>query len=185
MTRMLLFCFAAIFILVGCGNTIDEMSEDFDPVKNRQKEPVDSELDKKLGYVSYKKEEVQLDAKKNRVATMDRDEMADLITRMILRNDGFEEVATLVTDQEVLIVYEKNNEISAENAASLANKSAMSVLPRFFEVYVSDNASLIPDIHSLHNSTTTNKNYNNTLDRIKTEMKKAPQGNEDMNESPK
>lgn len=186
MMRLVISSIVALLFLVGCGmeNTIDEMSEDVNPVKNRQKEPVDSELDKQLGYVSYKKEEVKLDEENNHGATMDREETADLITRIILRNDGFEEVATLVTDKEALIVYEKNEELTDEEAASIVNKSAMSILPSFFDVYVSHNEQLIPDIHSLHNSTTTNENYDNTLERIIKEMKKDPQGNEDLNESP-
>jgi len=109
------------------------------------------------------------------------EEMADMITRIILQYEGFDEVATLVTDEEVLIVYDRNDEMEDENAADIARKTAVSLMPGFFDIYVSDNEALINDIQSLHNSTTNNQNYDNTIDNIISEMKKSPQGTNDQN----
>ncbi|SHG42138.1 YhcN/YlaJ family sporulation lipoprotein [Ornithinibacillus halophilus] len=134
----------------------------------------DSEAHTRLGFVNYTKDQFEQDPNKNRVVTMDRKEMADIISRIIIRHEAFDEIATLVTGEEVLIAYEKNDTLSDQEAADVARKSAMSVLPRFFEIYVSDNNTLIGDIQSLHNSTTTDDDYKNTLNRIIKEMDKEP-----------
>ncbi|GGB36538.1 hypothetical protein GCM10011409_12450 [Lentibacillus populi] len=105
--------------------------------------------------------------------------MADMITRLILRNEGFDEVATLVTDEEVLIAYQKNDNLDDRTAADIASKTAKSTMPGFFDVYVSDNGTLMNDIQSLHNSSATNKNYDNTIEQIINEMNKSPQGRDD------
>ncbi|MEC5424954.1 YhcN/YlaJ family sporulation lipoprotein [Virgibacillus sp. C22-A2] len=172
----------ALAALVGCGNTneaVDDrnrMMNELDPTGGTEQQQMDNELNDRLGYVRYTKEENDLDADRNREVTIDRTEMANMITRIILDSDGFDEVATLVTDEEVLIAYLKNDEFEQVEAADIAKKTAMSVLPRYFDIYVSDNEVLIDDIHSLHNSTTTNQNYDNTINRIIDEMKQSPQG---------
>ncbi|MBY7143990.1 YhcN/YlaJ family sporulation lipoprotein [Virgibacillus sp. NKC19-3] len=173
----------ALFALTGCGST-DNAGDDpndaepLNPTREQQQAPVDEELDEKLGYVRYTNDQVDNDQEGNRNITIDRNEMANMITRVILRNDGFEEVATLVTDGEVLIAYEKEQDMDGATAADIAKKTAMSIMPRFFEIYVSENEVLMEDIESLSNSTTENRNYDNTIDRIIEEMKKSPQGNE-------
>ena len=156
----------------------DKIAEELDPTRNKET-PVDPEWDSRLGYVNYTKDQFKNEADRNEAIKMDRNNMADTIARIILRNDGFEEIATLVTDEEVLIAYDKNDEIlTDEAAAELAKKSAESVTPRFFDVYVSNNPALIPNIQSLHNSTTKRSNYDNTLEQIISEMEKSPQGRE-------
>ncbi|WP_373893226.1 YhcN/YlaJ family sporulation lipoprotein [Virgibacillus natechei] len=172
-----------LFALAGCGdmdNAGDNQNdaEPLNPTREQQQAPVDEELDEKLGYVRYTNDQVDNDREQNRNITIDRNEMANSITRVVLRNDGFEEVATLVTDEKVLIAYEKDEDIDENTAADIAKKTAMSIMPRFFEIYVSDNEILMEDIESLSNSTTENRNYDNTIDQIIEEMEKSPQGNE-------
>lgn len=174
--------FIVLFALAGCGGTNNagddpNEAEPLNPTREQQP-PVNEELDEKIGYVRYTKDQVDNDRERNRNITLDRNEMANTITRVILRNDDFEEVATLVTDKEVLIAYEKDQDIDENNAADIAKKTAMSIMPGFFEVYVSDNEVLIEDIESLSNSTTENRNYDNTIDRIIEEMDKSSQGND-------
>lgn len=161
------------------GGNNDDNTGDLDPTRNQQT-PADSETDNRLGFVRYTKEKVDQDQDINRTTTIDRNHMADMITRIILRHGGFNEVATLVTGKEVLIAYEKRDDMDAKTAADVAKRTAMSILPRFFDVYVSDNPSLIGSIHSLHNETTTTNNYQNTIDQIIQEMKKSPQGYDDF-----
>ncbi|HLR75576.1 MAG TPA: YhcN/YlaJ family sporulation lipoprotein [Virgibacillus sp.] len=155
------------------GNSINQLGPDFE-----QQSPRDREINDQLGFVRYKKDELELgDPEANdRVATIDRTKMADMITQMILQNDDFEEVATLVTDQEVLIAYKENGDLDEHDNADIARKTAMSVMPRYFDIYVTNNDGLMNDIHSLHNSSTQNRNYDNTIQKIIQEMKKTPQG---------
>lgn len=157
----------------------DKVVDPLDPEKETDNQTND-ELDDKLGYVHYTRDQLDNDTERNHAVTIDRTKMANIITRIILRNERFEQAATLVTDEEVLIAYELTNEADREMAADIAKKTAMSTVPGFFHVYVSDNPMLIGDIHSLHNSTT-NKNYDNTINQIINEMKKSSQGIQDNN----
>ena len=183
MKKLHLILLISLFIATGCGmdqlkTDQDKIAEELNPVRNKD-ETIDPDLDKRLGYVNYTREQFDTEPKEEGIVTMDRNKMADTITRIILQNKGFDEVATLVTDQEVLIAYDKNNHLSDDEALDFAQKSAISVMPRFFEVYVTDNPSLIPDIQSLHNTTTLDRSHNNTLQQIISEMKKhTPQENQ-------
>ncbi|RKQ14550.1 hypothetical protein D8M05_12620 [Oceanobacillus bengalensis] len=158
----------------------EEMEDKLDP--NRQLEaPPDTDLNEQLGYVHYSKDEMDVNELNNVTSKIDRNQYADMITKIILQNDGFNEVATLVTDEEVLIAYEKNGDLEENAAADIAKRSADSLMPSFFEVYVSDNSSLMYDIQSLHNSTT-DREYDNLINQLIKEMKKSTQGLNNTNE---
>ncbi|WP_100013230.1 YhcN/YlaJ family sporulation lipoprotein [Lentibacillus sediminis] len=165
---------SGLLLISGCGgdNNAGEqgigINEKLNP-NNEMEQPANEELNEQLGYVRFSRDEVN-NTQEDHAMTMDRTEVAQMITRTILRNEGFEEVATLVTDQEVLIAYERNGELDTENAADIASKTAMSVVPRYYNIHVSDNASLMEDIQSLHNSRTDNRNYDNTIDQIIKQM---------------
>ncbi|MBP1950115.1 YhcN/YlaJ family sporulation lipoprotein [Virgibacillus litoralis] len=168
----------------GCANTDNatdneqqQIVDELDPSQENQ--PDNPAGDNKLGYVRYTKDQLNNDPEKNNSVTIDRTKMANMITRIILRNDGFEEVATLVTDEEVLIAYSKNEEMDSTKAADMAKKSAVSAMPGYFKVYVSDNELLMQDIQSLHNSSIQNNNYDNTINQIIKEMNKSSQGMEE------
>lgn len=182
----LLLC--TMLVMSACGSNQEADSEqeqilnELDPAKNDDSR---SSFDKenRLGFVHYTKDQLDNDTEKSHVATIDRHKLADMISRIILRNDGFNEVATLVTDKEVLIAYGKNDDLDDDLAADVAKKTAKSVMPSAFNVYVSGNTGLIPDIQSLHNSNTQQGDYHNTVDSIIKEMKKSPQGINKENKS--
>src|SRR5699024_8962036 len=151
-----------IFVIAGCSQLNDQpnndseraqVAEELDPTRY-QETTVDEVLHKQLEYVKYTREQVEKEA--TREVRIEREKMADMITRIILQNKAFDEVATLVTDEDVLSAYQVNDKIDGDNAAEIARKSAMSVLPRYFEIIVSDNDVIMHDIQSLHNSTTKN-----------------------------
>lgn len=154
--------YACILLLVAGCNTNDVIQ----PQQNQLKQPERDEFHDQLGFVHHKRDEVDDDLERDRTLSFDREEMANIITRIILKNESFDEVATLVTDKEVLIAFASNDSIEAERAEEIAEGVAASVLPRFFNIYASSNESLIHDIHSLHNSRTTRKNYDNTIRNI-------------------
>ncbi|WP_404453933.1 YhcN/YlaJ family sporulation lipoprotein [Virgibacillus necropolis] len=169
----------------ACG-TMNQEAEQQEQIQNeldpaRDDGPSSFNEENRLGYVHYTRDQLNNDDENNHAATMDRHKIADMISRIILRNEGFDEVATLVTDKEVLIAYGKNDELEDKTAADIAKKTALSIMPGFFHVYVSDNRSLIPDIQSLHNSNTQQGTYRNTITSIIEEMKKSPQGIENEN----
>lgn len=166
--------------ITGCGKTDDysqkdEIDNELDPARHEEyMDGEDQELNNKLGYVKYTSDQVKNEPAED--VKMDREKFADMITRNILKNEAFDEAATLVTDEDVLIAYQKNDALADERSAEIARKTATSVMPGYFDIYVSDNDVIMNDIQSLHNSTTQNKNYDNYKDEIINEMKKSPQG---------
>ncbi|MGP4064701.1 YhcN/YlaJ family sporulation lipoprotein [Oceanobacillus sp. M65] len=173
-----------LFSLSACGNNENAMDERDDIVDEldpsaEQQSAEDEELNDRLGYVHYTKDQVNNDDEMEHGVSIDRTQVANVITRIALRGEGLEQVATLVTDEEVLIAYEKSDNVDEKEAANIARKTAQSVIPQYYEIYVSDNESLINDIQSLHNSSTTDGSYENTIDQIIKEMEKSPQGKED------
>ncbi|MFD2629003.1 YhcN/YlaJ family sporulation lipoprotein [Oceanobacillus kapialis] len=173
-----------LFTLAACANNENAMDERDDIVNEldpsvEQQSAEDEAMNDRLGYVHYTKDQVENNEQGDQEASIDRTQVANTISRLALTGEGLEQVATLVTDEEVLIAYEKSEAVDEKEAANIARKTAESVIPRYYEIYVSDNDSLIQDIQSLHNSRTTDKGYENTVDQIITEMKKSPQGKGD------
>lgn len=180
----------AVIILAGCGGTDNaadderQQAEERDQIVNeldpeQETTPSNPSGDNKLGYVHYTREQIDNEDEEQHNINIDRTSLANMITRIILRNDGFDEVATLVTDEETLIAYAKADEQDADKAADIAKKTAVSILPGYFDVYVSDNETLIHDIQSLHNADIQDNEYDNTIDQIIDEMQQSPQGMED------
>ncbi|MFC3041391.1 YhcN/YlaJ family sporulation lipoprotein [Virgibacillus xinjiangensis] len=149
----------------------EEIADELDP-NTQMEENADPEMDERLGYVHYQRDEIENNEEANRDMEINRPQMADMITRTILQSEGFEQAATLVTDEEVLIAYEKNEKLNDDEAANTAAKTAESVMPGYFKIHVSDNIGLIDEIQSLHNSTTQNQNFDNTINQIIQEMEK-------------
>jgi hypothetical protein len=150
--------------------TMQERNRIVDELDPAREDAENEELNNQLGYVNYTRDQMENEEEQNHEWNMDREQMADHITRTILRNDGFEEVATLVTDAEVLIVYSYDHEeFKEEEAADIVKKTADSAMPGFYDIYVSDNDVLINDIRSLHNSTTTSE-HDPVIEQIIEEM---------------
>ncbi|WP_407272549.1 YhcN/YlaJ family sporulation lipoprotein [Radiobacillus sp. PE A8.2] len=178
---VLSFLIVPLLIMAGCAGTNNadsDRTEEADNDLDEFMEPAQSngDLNGQLGYVNYNKDELEMTDDQPQVVTVNRQKMADTISRMILTYEGFEQVATLVTDDEVLIAYQKPDDLDRNKAASIVKKTGLSILPRFYDIYVSDQAVSFRDIQSLQNSTTLNDNYEQTLENIINDMKKHPQG---------
>jgi Sporulation lipoprotein YhcN/YlaJ (Spore_YhcN_YlaJ) len=179
--KLLVTIIGAGMLLTACAHTDNSSGEreqildQLDPNRENKIQNT-SDANDQLGFVNYKRNQLVQDREDNHVVSINRIQMADTIARLILRNEGFNQVATLVTDEHVLIAYDRDEGLSQETAADIASKTAVSLMPAYYDVYVTDNDNLIPDIQSLHNSTTTDKNYDNTINRIISEMQKTPQG---------
>lgn len=132
--------------------------------------------DGQVGYVRFNQTQMERDDEEHHEIKVNREEMADMISRMILRYDNFDDVATVVTDNEVLVAYSKADDTDRETAADMVQKTAYSLVPSFYHVYVSDNPASFGDIQSLSTSTVYDENYNENIDSIIKKMKKAPQG---------
>lgn len=176
------YIFSIVWILlflfmIGCAQTDNDAANEqqldpLDPAAERGSHEMNNQLNK-LGYVRYKKDELNENNEQAHEVNINRDEIANMITRIILRNDDFNEVATLVTDEHVLIAYDVDENHSDEHTLDIAKQTAESIVPSYFEVYVSDDDVLMEDIHSLRNSSTDHKNDDNTLNAIIDQMKET------------
>jgi hypothetical protein len=126
------------------------------------------------GYVRHQKSPVMND-NNNHYSPLDREQLANIISKLSTNVPNVHDVATLVTDQEVLVSYvtdTKNRNMTADQV----KKTAISVVPRYFHVYVSDNKALMKDVESLSHLDSTSRNARGSVNHLITLMKKSPQG---------
>jgi ribosomal protein S17E len=128
------------------------------------------------GFVRHQKSPLMGDNMANdHYSALDREQVANIISQLSVDIPNVNDVATLVTDQEVLIAYDtdsKNRNMTADQV----KKTAMSVVPRYYHVYVSDNKVLMRDVENLANIDSTSRNARNTVNGLIKQMKKSPQG---------
>ncbi|MFD1361470.1 YhcN/YlaJ family sporulation lipoprotein [Lentibacillus salinarum] len=173
--------------IAGCGGTNnaadderhqaeerDQIVDELNP--EQENTPSNPSGDDKLGYVHYTKEQIDNEDEEQHTVNIDRTSLANMITRIILQNNGFNEAATLVTDDKALIAYGKTDDLESDKAVDIVNKTATSILPGYFDIYESDNETLIHDIQSLHNSRIQDDDYDNTINQIIERMQESPQG---------
>lgn len=128
------------------------------------------------GYVRHQKSPVMNDINNNNhYAALNREQVANIISRYCTNIPNVNDVATLVTDQEVLIAYHTDTK-DRNLTADQVKRTAMSVIPRYYHVYVTDNHSLMRDVESLSHLDSTSKNARNSVSQLITQMKKSPQG---------
>ncbi|WP_261130442.1 YhcN/YlaJ family sporulation lipoprotein [Bacillus sp. Marseille-Q3570] len=111
---------------------------------------------------------------------INKKQLSNTISRMIMQNQVVRDSATLVTSDKVLIVYDAKTE-DREKTADMVKRSAMSVVPRWFHVYVSDDTTLFEYIERYKNMDETSTNVKRSIDGLIKEMKKSPQGYTDPN----
>ncbi|QHT48716.1 hypothetical protein M662_13885 [Bacillus sp. SB49] len=166
--------------MAGCQETDESAKQNKradDPLNGNAMDGYNEDgSDGQVGYVRFNQTQMERDDEEHHEIKVNREEMADMISRMILRYDNFDDVATVVTDNEVLVAYSKADDTDRETAADMVQKTAYSLVPSFYHVYVSDNPASFGDIQSLSTSTVYDENYNENIDSIIKKMKKAPQG---------
>nr|WP_160838494.1 YhcN/YlaJ family sporulation lipoprotein [Halobacillus litoralis] len=172
-----------IGLLAGCQETKEEEAQqlmDGDTLSGNAMDGYNTEpKDGQVGYVRFEKSQLDQDEERNRQIKVNREQMADMISRMILRYDQFDDVATAVTDNEVLVAYKRADDTDRGTAADMVQKTAYSLVPSFYHVYVSDNPASFGDVQSLSNSTVYDEGYNSTISSIIKKMKQSPQGKVD------
>ena len=128
------------------------------------------------GFVRHQKSPVMNDnMANNHYAALDREQVANIISKYSTSIPNVNDVATLVTDQEVLIAYATDSK-DRNLTADQVKKTAMSVVPRYYHVYVTDNKVLMRDVENLANTDSNSKNARNLVTGLITQMKKSPQG---------
>lgn len=128
------------------------------------------------GFVRHQKSPVMNDNTANdHLTALDREQVAHIISKYSTNIPNVNDVATLVTDQEVLIAY--NTDSKDRNlTADQVKKTAFSVVPRYYHVYVTDNKVLMRDVENLANTDSNSRNARHLVSGLITQMKKSPQG---------
>jgi hypothetical protein len=183
-----LSCFTGLFLtaaLAGCaaddtrglyeksGNTLN-VNNNRTELYNESSRNGIRNVSKDYGYVRHQKSPV-MNENNNYYASLNREQVANIISHLSTNLPNVNDVATLVTDQEVLIAY-KTDTKNRNATADQVKKTAMSVVPRYYHVYVSDNSHLIRDVESLSHLDSTNRNARSVVNSVINLMKKSPQG---------
>ncbi|CAH0344664.1 YhcN/YlaJ family sporulation lipoprotein [Bacillus sp. CECT 9360] len=108
--------------------------------------------------------------------TIDREQLADIISRLSNQIPNVNDVSTLVTDEEVLVVYDSDTN-NRNATADQVKRTALSIVPRYFHVYVSDNESLRQNIENFATQDTDSRGIEDSIDSTIKQMLKSPQGN--------
>ncbi|WP_243290420.1 YhcN/YlaJ family sporulation lipoprotein [Bacillus sp. FJAT-47783] len=179
---------AAALTLTGCqlgaenqdlyeenGNTINvtDRSELYneDGIKNGT-----DDMDNHFGYVRHQKSPIKgYEKLSTQTPEIDREQIANIISSLSVQLPNVNDVATLVTDDEVLVGYVTDSKNRLETADQV-KKTAISVVPRYFHIYVTDNPNLIKQIESYSQMDTNALRADRSLDTIIKEMLKSPQG---------
>ena len=82
------------------------------------------------------------------MTSLDREQLAKVISNIIVQLPNINDASVLVTDEEVLVVYDTDSK-NREKTADQVKRSALSAVPRYYHVYVSDNTALAQNIRKL------------------------------------
>ncbi|WP_173107429.1 YhcN/YlaJ family sporulation lipoprotein [Bacillus sp. KH172YL63] len=111
--------------------------------------------------------------------SIDREQVADSISKMSVALPDVKDCSTLVTDEEVLVSYitDKKDKKGRYEVADQVKKTAMSVIPRWYHVYVTDDKSLMRNVENLAKMDSDSDNVNTAIDdTINLMLQDSPQG---------
>ncbi|UCZ52551.1 YhcN/YlaJ family sporulation lipoprotein [Bacillus shivajii] len=113
-------------------------------------------------------------------ATYDRSLLADSISKMATTIQSVEDCAVLVTDQYVLMTYETNGTDDRQLVADQVKKTAMSLVPSYYDIYVSDDPEMGAEIERFEGLSAKEPQYLDSLEETIEQMKRYPQGEESL-----
>ncbi|RIW38871.1 hypothetical protein D3H55_00495 [Bacillus salacetis] len=135
-----------------------------------------------FGYVRHQRSPIEGRAISTEdMYTIDREKVADAISKMSVSIPNVEDASTLVTDEEVLVSYktEVKDKDSRFEVADQVKKTALSVVPRWYHVYVTDDPNLMQNVENLASMDSDMDNVNTAIDDTINQMLQAsPQGRE-------
>jgi hypothetical protein len=181
--KVMSFVLIGILGLTGCGvNDSDYESKNGNPNDNSNalrgvvnKDNKNMEQLDDFGYSRIQEPLTNEQMLKNDTALVDRRKLAENISKIAVMTKNVEDVTTLVTDEEVFIVYKTNSQDRNE-VADQVKGSALSIVPRFFHVYVSDNPDIRPLIDRYQGLDAETEHIEDSIEDVIKEFKKYPQG---------
>jgi hypothetical protein len=161
------------------GNTINVGEEEdiYREVENNE-----HARGEQFGYVRHQKSPIEgRTISTDDMYTIDREKVADSISKMSVTLPRVQDASTLVTDEEVLVAYKtdaKDKDVRF-GVADQVKRSAMSVVPRWYHVYVTDDPNLMQNVENLASMDTDMDNVNTAIDdTINLMLQDSPQGRE-------
>lgn len=129
------------------------------------------------GYVRHQKSPVPGDntVRYGDIVGLDREALADTISRSAVQIPEVTDCATLVTDEEVLIAYDAETE-NRNLTADQVKKIAMSYVPRFYHVYVADDRRMIREVEDISPLDSDSVGMESVINNLIKDMLKFPQG---------
>ncbi|WP_044895898.1 YhcN/YlaJ family sporulation lipoprotein [Bacillus alveayuensis] len=180
-------CLLGILLLTGCqydDNDLGMYKENGNTINVTDRNELYNEDDMNngnddtdhFGYVRHQKSPVAgYEKLSTETPAINREQIANVISTLAVQLPNVQDVATLVTDDEVLIWYQTNSDNRFETADQV-KKTAISVVPRYYHVYVTDNPNLIRQIESYSQMDTNSLKIDRSIDNLIQEMLKSPQG---------
>jgi ribosomal protein S17E len=157
------------------GNTInvnDQRAELYNEGHNKTFQDKSEDF----GYVRHMRNPTMgTNSSNDHYAAIDREQLANIISQYSTDVPHVDDVSTLVTDEEVLIVYKTDSKNRSETADQV-KRMAMSVVPRFYHVYVSDNTRLRKNIENFATLDSDSKKVDPMINGLIKQMKQSPQG---------
>ena len=157
------------------GTTINVRSRNDLYNEHGVKNGMDSRLTN-FGYVRHQKSPIPGDTTQYAtIPVLNRENVADLISKLCTQLPNVYDVGTLVTDDTVFVVY-KTDSTNRFETADQVKKTAISVVPRYYHVYVSDNPRMFQDIERFGRLDANSRNIDQILQQTIKDMLKSPQG---------
>lgn len=128
-----------------------------------------------FGYVRHQKNGNTQNVNYTRTPGLDREQAANTISSLIVQLPNVNDVATLVTDEEVLVAYETDSDNRSETADQV-KKTALSAIPRYYHAYVSDKEGMIQQIEAYSPLDSNSRDIDQIVNKTIKEMLKSPQG---------
>lgn len=155
------------------GNTINVNDQRAD-IYNRHNGSQNKSED--FGYVRHQKSPIGGENMSNdHYATIDREKTADTISKYCTGIPNVDDISTLVTDREVIIVYATDSQ-DRNYTADQVKKMAMSVVPSWYNIYVSDNTALRRNVENFATLDADSRNAHYGIDQLIKDIQKSPQG---------
>lgn len=174
--------------LAGCGADKDEARGDIYQesgntinVNNKRSELYNENgskmknVSEDFGYVRHQKNPMGRNNSNGHYEALDREKLANTISKLSTDLPNVNDVATLVTDEEVLVIYDTDTK-DRNMTADQVKRTALSAVPRFYHVYVSDNKNLMKNLESHAQLDSDSRDVNSIVDKLIEQMKASPQG---------
>lgn len=185
MNKKILLAGLVALPLAGCQTALNDTEhniydEDGNTVHVADKNPQYHEKfrnDNRKGRFGYARHQATPVANKEEMQApqIDREEMAHIISSLTVQLPNIQDASALVTDEEALVVY-KTDSGQRKQTADQVKKTAASVVPRYYHIYISDDPDMMQSVANFSRLGANSRNVDQLMaDTIK-EMQKSPQG---------